>query len=63
VQAVSAQLVQSFADCLQAQLAGTQEEASAAVTAQSGPVKGHSLAWGALARRVKGFLRRIAGRT
>jgi carbon monoxide dehydrogenase subunit G len=63
VQAVSAQLVQSFADCLQAQLAGTQEEASAAVTAQSSPVKGHSLAWGALARRVEGFLRRLAGRT
>src|SRR5262245_45544937 len=44
VEAVSAQLVRSFADCLAAQLAGSSEQASAARSAQSVPVKGHSLA-------------------
>jgi carbon monoxide dehydrogenase subunit G len=61
VQAVSAQLVQSFADCLEAQLAASDEQASAALTAQSAPVKGHALAWRALTARVRGFFRRLAG--
>jgi hypothetical protein len=62
VEAVSTQIVQSFADCLQAQLAGSEEEASAAVAAQSAPVKGHALALRALADRFDHFLRRLAGR-
>ena len=52
VVAVSAQLVQSFADCLKAQLAGSQAEAAAAVAAQAGPVAGHSLALRALWERM-----------
>jgi carbon monoxide dehydrogenase subunit G len=63
VQAVSAQLVQSFADCLKAQLDGSDEEAAAAVAAQSAPVRGDSLAFRHLAERVKAFFRRLAGRT
>jgi hypothetical protein len=62
VAAVSAQMVQSFADCLKAQLAGTEEEAVAAVEAQAGPVKGHSLALRATWERIAGFFRRLAGR-
>lgn len=58
VEAVSTQLVQSFADCLKAQLAGTEAEAAAAVAAQSHPVPGHSLALRALIQRLSGFLRR-----
>jgi hypothetical protein len=61
VAAVSAQMVQSFADCLKAQLAGSEEEAAAAVEAQAGPVKGHSLALAATWQRVMGFFRRLAG--
>ena len=63
VEAVSAQLVKSFADCLAAQLAGSEAEAAAAVEAQAGPVKGHSLALRALAHRASQFFRRLAGRT
>jgi carbon monoxide dehydrogenase subunit G len=62
VEAVSAQLVQSFADCLQAQLAGSEAEASAAVAAQAAPVKGHALALRALAHSFTRLLRRLAGR-
>jgi len=62
VEAVSAQLVQSFADCLKAQLAGSQEEAAAAVEAQAAPVKGHSLALRALADRVSAWIRRLTRR-
>jgi carbon monoxide dehydrogenase subunit G len=63
VEAVSAQLVQSFADCLKAQLAGSEAEAAAAVATQSGPILGHSLALRALARRLGGILRRLSSRT
>jgi carbon monoxide dehydrogenase subunit G len=63
VQAVSGQLVQSFADCLRAQLAGSEDEARAAVAAQAAPVKGHRLALTALAHRFTQFFRRLAGRT
>jgi uncharacterized protein len=62
VAAVSAQMVQSFADCLKAQLAGSEEEAAAAVEAQAGPVQGHSLALRATWERVAGFFRRLTGR-
>jgi carbon monoxide dehydrogenase subunit G len=63
VEAVSAQLVQSFADCLKAQLAGSEADAAAAVAAQAGPVKGHSLALRASAHRLAAFFRRLARRT
>ena len=62
VVAVSAQMVQSFADCLKAQLAGSQAEADAAVAAQAGPVRGHSLALRALGHRISDFFRRLVGR-
>jgi hypothetical protein len=63
VDAVSAQLVQSFADCLKAQLAGSEAEAAAAVASQSDPVRGHSLALRALTDRLREALRRFSGRT
>jgi carbon monoxide dehydrogenase subunit G len=63
VEAVSAQLVQSFADCLRAQLAGSQVEAEAAVAAQAAPVKGHTLALRALRHRITGFFGRLVGRS
>jgi len=63
VAAVSAQLVQGFADCLKAQLAGNREEAEAAVAAQAGPVKGHSLALRATWQRITDFFRHLFGRT
>jgi carbon monoxide dehydrogenase subunit G len=62
VAAVSAQMVQSFADCLKAQLAGSEEEAAAAVEAQAGPVRGHSLAARATWQRITDFFRRLVGR-
>jgi hypothetical protein len=55
-------MVQSFADCLEAQLAGSHEEAEAAVAAQAGPVRGHSLALRALWHRTTDFFRRLVGR-
>ena len=63
VEAVSAQLVQSFADCLQMQLVGSEEEAVAAVAAQAAPVKGHTIALRALVDRFTQFLRRLTGRS
>jgi carbon monoxide dehydrogenase subunit G len=63
VEAVSAQLVESFADCLRAQLAGSEAEAAAAVEARAAPVKGHTLALRALAHRFRSFVRRLTGRT
>jgi hypothetical protein len=63
IEPVSAQLVQSFADCLRAQLAGTPDEAEAAVAAQAGPVRGHSLALRAVAQRISYAFRRLTGRT
>jgi carbon monoxide dehydrogenase subunit G len=62
VAALSQQMVQSFADCLKAQLAGSEEEAAAAVEAQAGPVKGHSLAARATSERIAAFFRRLVGR-
>jgi len=43
VHEVSAQLVRSFAECLQKQLEAAPEEAGAAVSAQTRPVGGLSL--------------------
>ena len=51
---VSAQLVEQFAECLQAQLAGSEEEAEAAVEQAAKPVSGGSMGlkamWTALKR-------------
>jgi uncharacterized protein len=55
---VSSQLVKSFAECLQAQLTAAPEQAQAATEAQSEPVRGLSLGFGALWRSI----RRLFGR-
>lgn len=62
IQDVSTQLVQSFADCIKAQLVAQPEEARAAVAAQAKPVQlgGHGLA--ALWNSVGRFVRRLFGR-
>ncbi len=52
VQDVSSQLVNSFAECLKTQLAGSGEEAEAAVEAQAKPVSGLSLGLRAFARAI-----------
>jgi carbon monoxide dehydrogenase subunit G len=55
---ISSQLVASFAECLQAQLAASPEEAEAAVVARAKPVSGLTLFFGALRRA----LSRLFGR-
>jgi carbon monoxide dehydrogenase subunit G len=55
---ISSQMVTSFADCLQAQLGESTEEAAAAVAAQAKPISGLSLFFGSLWRRI----RRLFGR-
>jgi uncharacterized protein len=51
-QAVSSQLVESFAECLQSQLTAAPEEARAALEARAKPLAGLSLFFAALRRRV-----------
>ena len=58
VEDVSSQLVGQFADCLEKQLAGTKEEAVAAVQAQSRPVGGLRLGVGAVWRSVRELFHR-----
>jgi uncharacterized protein len=58
VEDVSSQLVGQFADCLEKQLAGSEEEAVAAVQARSRPVGGVRLGIGALWRSFLGLFRR-----
>lgn len=58
IQDISAQLVSSFADCLQAQLASAPEEAQNAVAEQAKPVSGLSLIVGALRRALTRFIGR-----
>jgi uncharacterized protein len=58
IQDISAQLVSSFADCLQAQLAAAPEEARKAVVSQARPVAGLSLFLGALRRALARFVGR-----
>jgi hypothetical protein len=61
IQDISSQLVTSFAQCLEAQLAAAPEEAEAAAAAQARPLSGLSLAFAALRRRlVRIFQRRSA---
>ena len=55
---VSAQLVEQFAECLQKQLAGTREEAEAAVEEASKPVSGTSLGFRAVLAALKRLFRR-----
>lgn len=62
VQDVSAQLVQRFAECLQAQLVATPHEAQAAVAAQTKPVSGLSLGFAALGRAIGRFFSRLLPR-
>jgi uncharacterized protein len=50
IQDISAQLVESFAQCLQSQLAAAPEEAEKVVAAQAKPLSGLSLFFGAIRR-------------
>lgn len=59
IQDVSAQLVDSFAKCLEAQLVGAPAEAERAVAEQAKPVSGLALFFAALRRAVA----RVFGRT
>jgi uncharacterized protein len=58
IQDISAQLCASFAQCLEAQLAATPEEAEALAAAQPKPVFGLSLAFGAFRRALARIFRR-----
>lgn len=58
IQDISSQLVDSFAQCLETQLAGAPEEAEKAVAAQTRPVRGLSLFFRSLRRRVGRLFRR-----
>jgi uncharacterized protein len=58
VEDVSSRLVGQFADCLKKQLAGSKDEAAAAVEAQSRPVHGLRLGLGALWHSLEGLLHR-----
>jgi len=58
VQDVSQHLVQSFAECLKAQLVAAPEKADAAVAEQSKPVGGVGLTLGAIWRRITAILSR-----
>ena len=58
VEDVSSQLVGQFADCLKKQLAGSKDEAAAAVEAQSHPVHGLRLGLGAVWHSIEGLFHR-----
>ena len=58
IEDISSRMVTSFAECLQAQLGESEEDAEAAVAAQSRPIAGLSLFFGSLWRR----LGRLVGR-
>ncbi|MFQ5425731.1 MAG: SRPBCC family protein [Gaiellales bacterium] len=62
VQDVSARLVKQFGECLALQLAGSEEEAQAAVEEAAKPVAGLSAGMGALGRSIKRFFARLVGR-
>jgi hypothetical protein len=61
VQDVAGQMVAKFAECLQAQLAGSAEEAHAAVEEASRPVSGLSLGLGAILRSIGRLIRGLFG--
>lgn len=52
IEDISSQMVGSFAQCLQAQLGESSEDAEAAVAAQARPISGLSLFFGSLWRRI-----------
>jgi carbon monoxide dehydrogenase subunit G len=52
IEDISSQMVTSFAQCLQAQLGESTEEAEAAVAAQAKPISGLSLFFGSIGRRI-----------
>jgi uncharacterized protein len=58
IQDISAQMVTSFAECLEAQLVAAPEVAAAATSAQAKPVGGLSLFFGALRRKLARLFRR-----
>ena len=58
VEDVSQQMVQSFSECLKAQLVASPEEAEAAVATQAKPVGGLRLGLGAMWRQFIGLFRR-----
>jgi len=60
---VSAQLVSQFADCLEAQLAGSREEAAAAVESAAKPVSGMGIGFRAFRASVGRALGRLFGRS
>ena len=62
IQDVSSALVTQFAECLQAQLTASPEEASAALGASAKPVAGLPLAFTALRRAFARTLRRVLRR-
>jgi carbon monoxide dehydrogenase subunit G len=60
VQDVSSQMVNSFAECLKAQLGSTPEEAEVAIAAQAKPISGLSLGLKAFGRAIRRLFRRRA---
>jgi carbon monoxide dehydrogenase subunit G len=58
IEDISSQMVTSFAQCLQAQLGDSAEEAEQAVASQAKPISGLSLFFSSLGRRI----RRLFGR-
>jgi carbon monoxide dehydrogenase subunit G len=58
IEDISSQMVTSFAQCLEAQLGESTEEAEQAVAAQAKPISGLSLFFASLWRRIKGIGRR-----
>jgi carbon monoxide dehydrogenase subunit G len=58
VQDITSQLVDSFAKCLQAQLADAPEDAQRAVAAQAKPVSGLSLFFSSIRRKLAGIFGR-----
>jgi uncharacterized protein len=60
IQDISSQLVDSFAQCLQAQLTAEPEVAAHALAVQAKPVAGLSLFLGSLRRKVAGIIKKIS---
>ncbi len=58
IEDISSQMVTSFAQCLQAQLGDSTEEAEAAVAAQAKPISGLSLFFGSIGRKIRGLFGR-----
>ncbi len=58
IEDISSQMVTSFAQCLEAQLGESAQEAEQAVAAQAKPISGLSLFFGSLWRRIRRIGRR-----